>query len=114
MTTTKPRSDLQRAFLKAVGLAFVAAFVVADTAAAIDAQQEPIKKLTQPHDPSPNRPGSEKSETGVLVRKFAEMLASGRDDKDRVIEVSATGTLLRSTIGSSNKEASAKPFQYRG
>ena len=105
--SSKLRSDFQTAVIKGIGLALLASFVMADTAAAVEAQQEPIKKLTQPFDPSPTRPGQEKSDTGTLVRKFAEIAAAAREDLDRVIEISATGALLRSDIGAATKELRA-------
>ncbi len=102
---SKCRSDFAKAAIKVAGATLVAAFMIADTAAALEAQREPIQKLTQPADPAPNRPGEEKPGAITLVRKFAELVASARDDRDRVTAIADAISVQKSQTGASHRIA---------
>lgn len=102
---SKCRSDFAKAAIKIAGATLVAAFVIADTAAALEAQQEPIQKLTQPFNPAPNRPGEEKPGPVTLVRKFAELVAGARDDRDRVNAIADEIAVQKSQAGAAHRLA---------
>ncbi len=108
---SKFRSDFAKVALKTGAIMLVAAVVYTDAMALQQQTEEAVKTATQPI-AAPRHPGQEDDGPLPLVKKFAEIFAGVRDDRDRINDIAKAIELQKSTAGASHRIApsiAAKP-----